>query len=58
MAFLEEKVNKTLESRNQFIELKSVKSVLDTINNLYFEIGPDGSYLADSEYILNKVTED
>ena len=58
VAFLEEKINKTLESRKQFIELKSVNAVLDTLNNLYYDIGPDGNYLIDSEYTLNDVTED
>ena len=58
VAFLEEKINKTLESRKQFIELKSVNAVLDTLNNLYYEIGPDGNYVVDSEYTLNDVTED
>jgi hypothetical protein len=58
VAFLEEKINKTLESRKQFIELKSVNAVLDTLNNLYYNIGPDGNYLIDSEYTLNDVTED
>jgi hypothetical protein len=58
VAFLEEKINKTLESRKQFIELKSVNAVLDTLNNLYYEIGPDGNYIVDSEYTLNNVTED
>ena len=56
--FLEEKINKTLESRKQFIELKSVNAVLDTLNNLYYNIGPDGNYIVDSEYTLNNVTED
>jgi hypothetical protein len=58
VAFLEEKINKTLESRKQFIELKSVNAVLDTLNNLYYDIGPDGNYIIDSEYTLNNVTED
>lgn len=58
VAFLEEKISKTLESRKQFIELKSVHAVLDTINNLYYDIGPDGNYIVDSEYTLNNVTED
>jgi hypothetical protein len=58
VAFLEEKINKTLESRKQFIELKSVHAVLDTINNLYYDIGPDGNYVVDSEYTLNDVTEE
>ena len=56
--FLEEKINKSLESRKQFIELKSVNAVLDTLNNLYYDIGPDGNYIVDSEYTLNNVTED
>jgi hypothetical protein len=55
---LEEKINRTLESRKQFIELKSVNAVLDTLNNLYYDIGPDGNYIIDSEYTLNDVTED
>ena len=58
VTFLEEKINKTLESRKQFIELKSVNAVLDTLNNLYYDIGPDGNYIIDSEYTLNNVTED
>lgn len=58
VAFLEEKINKTLESRKQFIELRSVNAVLDTLNNLYYDIGPDGNYIVDSEYTLNDVTED
>jgi hypothetical protein len=58
VAFLEEKINKTLESRKQFIELKSVNAVLDTLNNLYYEIGSDGNYVVDSEYTLNDVTEE
>lgn len=58
VAFLEEKINKTLESRKQFIELKSVNAVLDTLNNLYYDIGPDGNYIVDSEYTLTDVTED
>ncbi len=58
VTFLEEKINKTLESRKQFIELKSVNAVLDTLNNLYYEIGADGNYVIDSEYTLNDVTED
>jgi hypothetical protein len=58
VAFLEEKISKTLESRKQFIELKSVNAVLDTLNNLYYDVGPDGNYIVDSEYTLNDVTED
>jgi hypothetical protein len=58
VTFLEEKINKKLESRKQFIELKSVNAVLDTLNNLYYDIGPDGNYIVDSEYTLNNVTED
>ncbi len=58
VAFLEEKMNKTIESRKQFIELKSVNAVLDTLNNLYYDVGPDGNYITDSEYTLNDVTED
>ena len=58
VTFLEEKINKTLESRKQFIELKSVNAVLDTVNNLYYDIGSDGNYIVDSEYTLNNVTED
>ena len=58
VTFLEEKINKTLESRKQFIELRSVNAVLDTLNNLYYDVGPDGNYIIDSEYTLNDVTED
>src|SRR5690349_21581283 len=55
--FLEQKVNKKLVSRLLFIELKSVNSVLDTLNNCFYEIDDNGDYDVDSEYRLEDVSD-
>jgi hypothetical protein len=55
--FLEQKVNKKLVSRLLFVELKSVNSVLDTLNNCFYEIDKDGDYDVDSEYRLEDVSD-
>ncbi len=56
--FLEQKVNKKLVSRLLFVELKSVNSVLDTLNNCFYQIDKDGDYDVDTEYRLDDVTDD
>ena len=56
--FLEQKVNKKLVSRLLFVELKSVNSVLDTLNNCFYEIDENGDYIVDSEYRLEDVTDE
>lgn len=56
--FLEEKTNKKLVSRLLFVELKSVNSVLDTLNNCFYEIDENGDYDIYSEYRLDDVTDE
>ena len=56
--FLEQKVNKKLVSRLLFVELKSVNSVLDTLNNCFYQIDKDGDYDVDTEYRLDDVTDE
>lgn len=56
--FLEQKVNKKLVSRLLFVELKSVNSVLDTLNNCFYEIDENGDYIVDSEYRLEDVSDE
>ncbi len=58
VSFLEQKVNKKLVSRLLFVELKSVNSVLDTLNNCFYLIDKDGDYIVDSEYRLSDVEDD
>ncbi len=58
VAFLEQKVNKKLVSRLLFVELKSVNSVLDTLNNCFYEIDKNGDYDVDTEYRLEDVTDE
>jgi hypothetical protein len=58
LTFLEQKINKKLVSRLLFVELKSVNSVLDTLNNCFYEIDSDGDYIIDSEYRLEDVTDE
>jgi hypothetical protein len=48
--FLEQKANKKIVSRLFFVELKSINSVLDTLNN--------GDYDIDTEYRLEDVTDE
>ena len=56
--FLEEKINKKLVSRLLFVELKSVNSVLDTLNNCYYQIDENGDYDIYTEYRLDDVTDE
>lgn len=56
--FLEEKINKKLVSRLLFVELKSVNSVLDTLNNCFYQIDENGDYDIYSEYRLDDVTDE
>jgi hypothetical protein len=56
--FLEQKSNKKLVSRLLFVELKSVKSVLDTLNNCFYQIDENGDYDIDTEYRLTDVTDE
>ena len=56
--FLEQKSNKKLVSRLLFVELKSVNSVLDTLNNCFYEIDENGDYDVDTEYRLQDVTDE
>ena len=56
--FLEQKINKTLVSRLLFVELKSVNSVLDTLNNCFYQIDKDGDYDVETEYRLDDVNDE
>lgn len=56
--FLEQKANKKLISRLLFVELKSVNSVLDTLNNCFYQIDENGDYDIDTEYRLTDVTDE
>jgi hypothetical protein len=56
--FLEQKANKKLVSRLLFVELKSINSVLDTLNNCFYEIDENGDYDIDSEYRLEDVSDE
>ena len=58
VTFLEQKVNKKLVSRLLFVELKSVNSVLDTLNNCFYLIDKEGDYIVDSEYRLSDVEDE
>ena len=56
--FLEHKTNKKIVSRLLFVELKSVHSVLDTLNNCFYQIDENGNYDIYSEYRLDDVTDE
>lgn len=56
--FLEQKANKKIVSRLFFVELKSINSVLDTLNNCFYEIDKNGDYDIDTEYRLDDVSDD
>jgi hypothetical protein len=56
--FLEEQINRRLISRKNFVELKSINSVLDTVNHCFYSIDEKGDYIVDSEYRLENVTDD
>ena len=55
---LEEKAKTKLISRLLFVELKSVHSVLDTLNNCFYQIDENGNYDIYSEYRLDDVTDE
>jgi hypothetical protein len=55
---LEQQVNKKIVSRLFFVELKSVNSVLDTLNNCFYEIDANGDYDIDTEYRLDDVSDE
>jgi hypothetical protein len=54
---LELTTSKKIVSRLLFVELKSVKSVLDTLNNCFYLIDADGNYDIDTEYRLADVDD-
>lgn len=56
--FLEQKVNKKIVSRLFFVELKSINSVLDTLNNCFYQIDENGDYDIDTEYRLEDVNDE
>lgn len=58
VSFLEQKSNKKIVSRLFFVELKSIKSVLDTLNNCFYDIDENGDYDIDTEYRLEDVSDD
>jgi hypothetical protein len=56
--FLELKTSKKIVSRLLFVELKSVNSVLDTLNNCFYQIDKEGNYDIDTEYRLTDVSDE
>ncbi len=56
--FFEQKANKKIVSRLFFVELKSINSVLDTLNNCFYEIDDNGDYDIDTEYRLEDVSDE
>lgn len=58
MEFLEQKINKKIVSRLFFVELKSINSVLDTLNNCFYQIDENGDYDIDTEYRLEDVNDE
>ena len=58
VSFLEQNINKKIVSRLLFVELKSVNSVLDTLNNCFYEIDEEGDYIIASEYRLEDVSDE
>ena len=55
---LEQQANKKIVSRLFFVELKSINSVLDTLNNCFYEIDKNGDYDIDTEYRLEDVSDE
>lgn len=55
---LEQQINKKIVSRLFFVELKSINSVLDTLNNCFYEIDKNGDYDIDTEYRLEDVSDE
>ncbi len=58
VTLLEHKTSKKIVSRLLFVELKSVNSVLDTLNNCFYQIDKEGNYDIDTEYRLSDVTDE
>jgi hypothetical protein len=58
VTLLEHKTSKKIVSRLLFVELKSVNSVLDTLNNCFYQIDKDGNYDIDTEYRLSDVNDE
>lgn len=58
MEILEKQANKKIVSRLFFVELKSINSVLDTLNNCFYEIDKNGDYDIDTEYRLEDVNDE
>jgi hypothetical protein len=58
VTLLEQRTEKKIVSRLLFVELKSVKSVLDTLNNCFYLLDKDGDYIVDSEYRLEDVNDE
>jgi hypothetical protein len=54
---LEQQANKKIVSRLFFVELKSINSVLDTLNNCFYKIDANGDYDIDTEYRLDDVDD-
>ncbi|MEP6948289.1 MAG: hypothetical protein ABI863_03395 [Ginsengibacter sp.] len=55
---LEQQINKKIVSRLFFVELKSINSVLDTLNNCFYQIDKNGDYDIDTEYRLEDVNDE
>jgi hypothetical protein len=55
---LEQQSKKKIVSRLFFVELKSINSVLDTLNNCFYQIDENGDYDIDTEYRLEDVDDD
>ena len=55
---LEQRSHKKIVSRLFFVEFKSIKSVLDTLNNCFYQIDENGDYDIDTEYRLEDVTDE
>jgi hypothetical protein len=55
---LELQINKKIVSRLFFVELKSINSVLDTLNNCFYQIDKNGDYDIDTEYRLEDVNDE
>ena len=58
MDLLENQTSKKIVSRLLFVELKSVNSVLDTLNDCFYQIDKNGDYDIDTEYRLADVNDE
>lgn len=55
---LEHKASKKIVSRLLFVELKSVRSVYDTLNNVFYQMDDEGNYDIDTEYRLSDASDE